>query len=265
MGGLMMKNYKWISLFAFTLFVAISLACNSISVPRLFATTTPVPTDTATPLPTSTPMPTPQPTATPQPTGVECNEQADGSTLCVDYDNQYQFILPADWTVLPVAAMDFSSLADQLIEKNPDFKNILGTFKNMDPNVIRAIALNVHKQYIESGYGANISVMALDDAVTVALPMELLMGSMENGMPAGAILVSSETKTNANGVEIGIMELQLTVPTITSQNVDILSRLVLFKANNKLIMVDMSALKKFGETLLPGLDVTVDSVELLNP
>jgi hypothetical protein len=261
----MMKNLRLVSLFAFTLFMAISLACNSISVPKLFATATPFPTETATPLPTSTPVPTLQATATPRPTGVECDEQADGSTLCVDYDNLYQLVLPPDWIVLPVTAMDFSSLADKLIEKNPDFKDILEAFKNLDPNVMRAIALNVHKQYIESGYGANISVMALDDAVTVAMPMELILGSTENAMPEGTQVISSETKTNANGVEIGTMVLQLNVPTIIGQNVDIRSRLVLFKANNKLIMVNMSALKKFDETLLPGLDVTVDSVELANP
>src|SRR6266508_6408975 len=82
------------------------LSCSGVAdISNLFATETPTPTNTFTPTSTFTPSPTPAPTQTPSPTplptGINIEEQSDGSTLFIDYDNKYQLVLPSDWLIIP--------------------------------------------------------------------------------------------------------------------------------------------------------------------
>lgn len=89
-------------LFGFTVFVlTLSLAgisCGFSDVANIFATETPTPTQTFTPSPTATPSATPTqtPSPTPPPTGVETREGSGGTTVFIDYDNNFQLTLPSD-------------------------------------------------------------------------------------------------------------------------------------------------------------------------
>src|SRR5512139_1309782 len=97
-----------------TVLVLTILSCQGIGGFNPFATTTPSPTATFTPSPTFTPSQTPTRTQTPSPvplpTGVTTEEQSDGSTLFVDYDNQYQLNIPKTWFLIPLSSDDITDI-----------------------------------------------------------------------------------------------------------------------------------------------------------
>lgn len=251
-----------------------SLACGVGDIPNLFATETPTPTATFTPTATSTPSPTPTatptrtPTPTPLPTGVETETLADGSTLFTDYDNQFQLTLPKDWFVIPLSSGDMAELLAQMAEENPDLKETAEAFKALDPNLIRVVSIHKSSNYLFNGFSTNITVTAVEDQLLSALPLEFVIGALEESMKQnGTIVLSSDSATteNANGVAHGSLDYQQRSPTATGAQIQVRSKLFVFQSAGKLIMVQLATPQQFAEELLPDLDAVVDTIELLGP
>jgi len=249
------------------------LSCSSISeISSMFATETPTPTITYTPSPTFTPSPTATETQTPSPTplpvGVKREEQPDGSTLFTDYDNRYQLTLPEGWTVIPLSSKDVAAILNDLSVENPSFKDLAETFKQLDPNVIRVIAINTDSKYVVNGFSTNLTITAVEDKIMAAMPLDFVTGALEESMTQqGATVLSSGNlaKNNANGVEVGTFDFEQTSPTAAGTNVQVRSRAIIFQVNDKVIMVQLATLQQFGEELLPVLDKVSDSITLLEP
>ena len=267
-----MKHDKNIpKLATFLAFLALTvLSCSGSSgISGLFATETLTPTMTFTPSPTSTPTSTPTETATPSPTplpiGVQVEEQSDGSTLFIDYDNQYQLSLPKDWTVIPLSSDDLATILSNLSEKNPALKDIAESFQQLDPDVIRVIAVNDNPKYFVNGYSTNMTVTAVKDPLMATMPLDFVTGAVEETLQQqGATIVNESTvTTNANGIEIGTFEFQKTTPTSTGASVMIRSKAILFQTTGKIVMIQLTTPQQFGEELFPILDDVLDSVNLL--
>ena len=64
---------------------------------------------------------------------------------------------------------------------------------------------------------------------------------------------------------MGTIEFEQIAPTVTGAKVQVRSKGVIFKANGKIMMVQLATLKQFGEGLLPTLDKVSDSIEILQP
>jgi hypothetical protein len=261
---------------ALGLFVAIlalsALACQGVAGFNPFATATPTPTLTFTPSPTSTPSPTATQTATrtpsptPLPTGAITEEQADGSTFFTDYDNQFQFTIPEAWFVIPLNSEDLSSILSNLSEENPQFKDIAAAFAQLDPDVIRVIAVHEDTKYLANGFSTNLTVTAVKDKLMSAMPLDFVTGAVEESLKqGGATIISNQelATDNANGVEIGTVEFQQTTPTATGATVQAQSKLLIFHSNGKLIMIQLSTPKQFAGEVLPVLDQILDTVQLL--
>jgi hypothetical protein len=270
----MMNKNKGIQKFG--IFIAILalavLSCQGAAGFNPFATTTPTPTLTFTPSPTFTPSQTPSPTQTPSPvplpTGVTMEEQSDGSTLFVDYDNQYQLNIPKAWFVIPLSSDDILDILKGLSEKNPALQDTAKLWAQLDPDVIRVIAINENKQYIFNGYSTNITVTAVDDKILSSMPLDLVTGAMEEALKQqGATLLPSQSPTasNTHGVEIGSFEYQQTAPTATGASVQVQAKALIFQANGKLIMIQLALPKQFAKELLPVMDQIKDTVQLLEP
>jgi hypothetical protein len=263
-----------VSLFFVGMLAVASLACGTSSITGLFATATPTatltftPTATFTPSPTSTSTPTPTLTPTPLPAGVKAEVQADGSTLFTDYDNHFQFGIPKDWFVLPLGANDMAQLLDQLSTKNPQLGKYAQAFRQLDPDVIRVIALNEDNKYIYNGFASNLTVTAIKDNVMSKSPLDFVTGALEEAMKQqGAKLVSEAipAANNANGVEVAAIEIQQTVPTATGAKVQAYSKIVVFQSNGKLIMIQLATPQQFKKVLVPALDEISASIKLLKP
>jgi hypothetical protein len=202
------------------------------------------------------------------PTGVETETLPDGATLFTDYDNQYQLTLPKDWFVIPLSAGDIAEILDELAGENPAIKESAETFKNLDPNVIRVMSMHKSSRYIFNGFSTNLSITALEDKFLSVLPLDFVIGALEETMTQqGATLLSSGNlaAANANGVEVGFFEFQQNAPTATGARIPVSSRVVLFQSAEKLIMVQLATPQQFAQDLLPVMDGIMDSIKLIKP
>jgi hypothetical protein len=257
----------------FSLLVAIlalaTLACQGGAGLGPLATETPTPTLTFTPSPTFTPNPTATETLlpTPLPTGAITEEQSDGSTLFTDYDNNFQFSIPEAWLVIPLSSADLNDILAGLSEENPELKEIAATFAQLDPDVIRVMAMNKDMKYSVDGFSTNLTVTAIEDKLMSAMPMDFVTGAVEESLKqGGATIVPNETLAadNANGVEVGVLEFQKTTPTATGASVQAHSKLLIFNAGAKMIMIQLTAPKQLAGEILPTLDQILDTIRLLD-
>ena len=269
----MKQSKKLIAFTALILTLALpALACGTSDITNLFATETPTPTQTFTPSPTSTPSATPTatqtqtPSPTPVPTGVEIKEQTDGTTLFTDYDNHFQIALPSGWFVLPLSSDDINKMMDNMAKKNPDLKDTADAFKQLDPDVIRIIAVPEETKYIQKGFATNLTVMALKDKLLSSMPVAFVTGALESQLETnGAKVIHGDEVviTNANGVEIGIIEFKQTAQTATGAKVAAQARLLVFQVKDALINIQLTMPQQFTGELSPLLDAVADSIKIL--
>lgn len=256
----------------FTVFVlALSLAgisCGFSDVANIFATETPTPTQTFTPSPTVTPSATPTqtPSPTPVPTGVETREGSGGATVFIDYDNNFQLTLPTDWFIIPLSAEDITDILNSMAEENPELKESADAFKNLDPDVIRLIALNKDSKYIVKGFSTNLTITAVKDEFLSGLPVAFITGSMEAEMEKNGVKIIEVEElvlTSDSGVEIGVMEFIQDAPTATGGTISVQSRMLVFQTGETLIMVQLVTPKEFAVELFPIMGEIAQSVKLL--
>jgi hypothetical protein len=266
----MLRNKFQSFIFFIMIFALTSLACGASNLPFM-ATETPTPTltftpsPTASPTPSSTPTPTSTPTSTPLPTGAITEEQSDGSTLFVDYDNQYQLSIPATWVVIPLGSADIADYLQTLSEENPAFADIAERFAQLDPDMIRVIAMNDDAKYFVNGFSTNITITAVEEKILSSMPIDFVTGALEETMKQqGATIIENNEFAfkNDEGVEIGTVELEQTTPTATGAKVPVHSKILIFQAAGKIIMVQLTTPKQFSEELLPVLDQIADTIKL---
>lgn len=259
-------------LFGFTVFVLfLSLAgisCGFSDVSNLFATETPTPTQTFTPSPTVTPSPTPTQTQTPTPvpTGIETRQESNGETAFIDYDNNFQLALPSDWFIIPLSAKDITEILNSMAEENPELKASADAFKNLDPDIIRVIAVNKDSKYIVKGFSTNLTITAVKDKFLAGLPVSFVTGFLEEEMGKNGVTiveVDEPVVTSASGVEIGVMEFIQDAPTSTGGTISAQSHMLVFQTGDTLIMVQLVTPKEFAGELFPIMDDIAESVTLL--
>ena len=268
-----MKNIFKLLLFVSILALA-GISCGVSNISNLFATETPTPTSTYTPTPTFTPSSTPTSTptnthtATPLPTVAFTEEQADGSTMFVDYDNQYQLVIPEKWIVIPLSSEDIVDILEIVADENPDFKDIAKSFSQLDPDVIRIIALNDDTKYMFDGFSTNLTITAIEDKVMSSMSMDFVTGAVEESLKQQGTTVASgyqPASKNVNGVEIGILEFQQETPTVTGARVKVQSKALVFQSNGKLIMVQLAVPQQFAGELIPVMDQIMESIMFIAP
>lgn len=236
-------------------------------VDTMFATPTPTSTNTPTitPSPTSTPTPTITVTPTPIPTGVQTESLSNESILVTDFDNKYQLTLPAGWIVLPLKTEDLSAMISELAENNEKFSDIAQAFEALDEDTVKALALNEDPTYIQNGFGTNIMVAAFEEPVLTTMPMAFVTGALEESfIQQGAIVLTDGTNilTNANGVEVGVIDVEQKTLTATGSTINVVSRLLIFQTESKLILVQIATHKEFQNDLFPSMDEVLESITI---
>jgi len=159
-----------------------------------------------------------------------------------------------------------ADILNEMSASNPDLKGIANTFKQLDPDVIRVVAINENSDYIFKGFSTNLTITTIDDKLMSSMPLDFVTGAVEDMLEQqGASQVSSHSPatTNANGVEIGTFDFQQSTPTGSGINVDARSKTIIFKANDKVIMVQLATPQQFADELFPILDDIIDSIKLL--
>jgi hypothetical protein len=271
-----MKQQKALSKFMIFIVVLalLVLSCSGTSgIPGLFITPTATATNTFTPGPTLTPSstatatPTQTPSPTPLPTGLKLEEHSDGSAVFIDYDNNYQLTLPKDWMVIPLSSDDVATILSKLSEKNPAFKEMAETFKTLDPDVIRAIAMSTDPKYIAQGFSTNITITALEDKLMSSMPLDFVTGAMEQSLQEqGAKILSDSSLAakNSNGVEIGSFDYEKTTPTAAGTNALVRAKAIVFQVNGKMILIQLATPKQFADDFLSVIEDVSSSIKLLD-
>jgi hypothetical protein len=270
----MKKNWSRITLVLMLLLVT-NLACNAGNVlPGLFATETPTftitPTftPTLTPSPTSTSTPTPTLTPTPLPTGVSQAEKADGSTIVTDYDAGFTFEISKDWLVIPATVEDLQQMSETLKSSNPDLAKAMQGLKSVDSDALRLMALNQNKDTQQGTMITNLSVVIQQEAMILAFPMDFFIDlnveQVKSALP-GARVLSSGISENANGVEIGVIEIELKANTTAGQSVMAYEKLVFVKTGTAMCVFTFAGPNNRREALTPMFDEVIDTILLTQP
>lgn len=246
------------------------LSCSSLgNVSNLLATDTPTPTNTFTPSPTLTPSPTstmtqtPSSTPTPMPSGVKADEQPDGTTLILDYDNHYQYILPENWKAAFTSQKDLQQAVQADAGNDPESADMVEQYKNLDPDVFRLAALNIDRQYFDAaGTPTLLTVNAYQDTIASTMPMAFVTAMIEDQILTDARNTSWDVVNNGNGVEVGIVtgENTFSLDNETFVNVELI--VIAFQANNKLIMIEIAAPQGYGKEIRTSFDSMIDSIKV---
>lgn len=264
-----MKRNWFRVLFILTVLSFLALACGAGGpLMSLFATATP--TSTVTPSITPSPTPTLTPTATltptPVPTGVQKTEQSDGNVLVTDYDAGYSFQISKDWLVLPATMEDLQKMADKVEAANPDMAKALRAMKFADANALRLMAMNQNKETQQGTALTNLNVVMQQDDLVLAFPLDFFIDlnveQIKSALPTAKVLSSGVTK-NANGVEIGYIEIELKVNSASGQSVTAYEKMIVVKTETAVSILTFAAPLSRKETVLPIFDEIIDTIELL--
>jgi hypothetical protein len=199
------------------------------------------------------------------PQGVETEEQEDGSTLVVDRGNGFQFVLPDGWVVIPLTAEDISKLLDAAAEANPDMANMVETFKQLDSDVVRVVALSDDPKYVTKGFATNITVTAIEDKMMASMPLEIVTAMLEDSLTeqgATVLTQGANVGTNAHDVEYGIVDCKITTKTASGGALEVRSIYAIFQTDKKMVMIDLTTPSKFGKELFKLLGEVIDTIEM---
>ena len=159
-----------------------------------------------------------------------------------------------------------ADILKKMAEEEPELEEIATAFTQLDPDVIRVMAVNRDNKYITNGFSTNLSVTAIEDKLMASMPLDFVTGAMEESLKQeGAELISSENLAakNPNGVEVADFDFVQSTFSATGNKVQVRSRIVIFQAGGKLILIQLATPKQFGEELLPVLDHIKDTIKLL--
>lgn len=270
-----MKKNSFRTALAVMLLLVITLACNSANVlPGLFATATPTftitPTftPTLTPSPTSTSTPTPTLTPTPLPTGVSKVEKPGGGTVFTDYDAGFTLELSADWLVIPATVEDLEQMSEGLKASNPDLAKAMQNLKSVDSDALRLMALNQNKETQAGTMISNVNIVIQQEDLVMAFPLDFFLDlnveQIKAALP-GAKVLSSGISENANGVEIGVIEIELKASTTVGQSVTAYEKLVFIKTETAMCVITFAGPSTRREDVVPMFDEVIDTIRLIQP
>jgi len=197
------------------------------------------------------------------PTGMNTDEQADGTTLVIDYDNHYQYILPENWEVAFTSQKDLREAVQADANTDPELADIVEQFKGLDPDIFRLAALNSDRKYFDSaGTPTILTVNAYEDVIASSMPMAFVTAMIEDNILKDARNTSWDVTNNGNDVEVGVVTGDTTFNFIEGISVNVELIVIAFQANDKLIIVELAVPQGYGKEMLASFDSMIDSVKV---
>jgi hypothetical protein len=154
----------------------------------------------------------------------------------------------------------------QMETENPDLQAAVETFRQLDPDIIRVIAINKDSKYIYRDFASNISVIALKDESLSVMPVAFVSGMMETQLEiSGATIVPGDNFafTNSHGVEIDSLEFKQAATSASGATITAHSKVLLFQAVGALINIQIAAPEQFAVELFPVMDEIAESIKVL--
>ena len=260
------QGFQWFSIFFAILGLTI-LSCQGAARGfNLFATETPTATNTFTPTPTFTVTPSPTSTLTstptPRPTGMVIEKQTDGTSLVIDYDNRYQFLLPENWKVVFSSQEDLEQAIQRNSENDPEFAKMAESFKDVNPNIFRLAALNSDRNYVHADFPILLTINAYANSIASTMPMEFVTAMIEDNILQGATSTSWDVVNNGNKVEVGIVKGTRTLNITNEFSPNVHELVIAFQSNKKLIAIEIGAPEQFAEQIFASFENIIDSIKV---
>lgn len=196
-------------------------------------------TSTITAIPTATPTrtPTPAPTVTPTPeTDLRIAEMADGSSVLFDIAAGYHINVPRDWIAKALSAADLEN-ALSTFQDDPEMQALVETisasqaeprllaYPRVGAGSIPAIALTVAIQPDAPDTAMDLLVLLTAAGIILAVP--------------DAQVTSTSTLVNAQGVELGLIEVTLPINAEPVGSRTVTLRAAAFRSGDFLVLVNL--------------------------
>ena len=162
--------------------------------------------------------------------------------------------------IIPVGKDDLDGMLTKLGNENPDLAKSAEAFKDLDPNVVRMVALNSNPDYLTNGYASNINITALEDPMLSAMPLAFITGALEESFTQQGMKVLTtgvNVIDNVHGVDVEYIDIEQNLAGVKIQQ-----RLIVFQVNQKLIMITVSAVPQFKDEIFKLADETGASIEI---
>jgi hypothetical protein len=246
-GEPVMRKNKPIVLGILAILIAATMACEGTGGAQ----------PTAAPMATDTPMPTatPTPTATPEPETTS-HELPSGWIQFTDNELRYSVQFPPGWIVLDLTVGDLQSGIDQVGQMNPDLAPLLQNAAQTAAQGLRVMIMDPSPDMIAIGFPANLSIIAMDESVTMGLSVNVLLSATEQAVPAmfpGATVLFSDMIPDIDGHTAGALEYTVTMPTALGTDVTIHMTQVLVQLGDIILSFNFSAeadaYSRFADTL----------------
>ncbi|NOZ72655.1 MAG: hypothetical protein GXP38_12220, partial [Chloroflexi bacterium] len=189
--------------------------------------------------------------------------QEDGSTLFLDRDSGYQLTIPADWIVIPLGEGDYESLLQVGADTINVDQNLLDMLLSQaDTTNALFMAWNFDSATLSDSGVPTITLIKQE--LPGKVPTEFVLKASAQSMPkllAGAEVLSSDMVENAQGVNLGVIEILL--PTSEESGGDtIYEKLALLVNNSTMFNLTTVVDQKFRDTIEPIFDEVIDSITL---
>lgn len=243
-----------------------SLACQAGGlVPSLFATVTPTPT--VTPSPTVTPIATA--TVTPPPTSipgdVSLEVQADGSTFFTDTKAGFSLLITSTWVCIPANVDDLTPYVEQASENNPQFSQAFSMLQNVDPNILRIMAMDTNMDHYKDNYVPNFSVIALKDPLGAKMPLKntvQMMGDSIKSQFPGIGLLNSGIEQVSSDFSYGYNEWKTPMTTQDGAVVKVFQKQVFFSIQDYFVVMTLSAHSDRYDEVLLDFNTIMETIQM---
>ena len=262
------KAFRHFSIFTGLLALVVLSCSGATGISNLFATDTPTPTNTFTPSPTLTPSPTstatetPSPTPTPLPTGITVEEQPDGGTLLIDYDNHYQLVLPLNWEIVFSSQKELQQTIQSAANQDPRLAEMAESFKGADPDEFRLAAMNVDLKYMEANAPTLLTVNAVEDSIASSMPMAFVTAMIEDSILQDATSTTWDVTASEDDTEVGLVEGTRMFDVPNGTRLATHELVIAFQANQRLILIEIVAPEEYQEEIKASFLNTFDSIKV---
>jgi hypothetical protein len=166
--------------------------------------------------------------------------------------------------VIPLTEDDISEAVDRVSEANPDAAEMAQAFKQMGLD-IKMMGANSEREYAHADYPTILVVYCLPAPMEGEMPMAFVTALIEDDLLQGATIIASDSKINANGVDVGITDATDTVTSPNGSDTLLRIKVISFQMNKKLILTQIMTPKQYGDDVMPPMDGIVDTIEFLKP
>ena len=176
--------------------------------------------------------------------------------------------MPEKWVTFPLSNKDFATLMEKFAEENPDFAEAAEAMKDLDPSVIRIVALYANPDYIVNGSVPDMVDMAFSDKSLTTMPLDFITAMMEDSLKEQEFNVfptTSYSESNPNGVETSIIDAERTITNPYGTTVTFHCRYIFFQTDRRLISIQLVTPKKFATDMMAVADGIRASIKFLEP